>query len=190
MLGQSMWVLQHCVEVSSWRLLRFRARVLLPQLWLVDAEPPLGFAECKAQQVSTAPKALGILYALSELEARRTMRSAGLDEPMLVIVADDDDDMRALVTATLRADGCTTLEARDGRELLELLEHAHDDPMLLPDVVVSDVRMPGLSGLGVLQVLQQAHWRLPVVMMTIVSDEIDPYCGQASWCRRGLAQAF
>ena len=92
-------------------------------------------------------------------------------EHLVVLVADDDDDMRALVTATLRANGCSTLEARDGQELLDLLGEALDEPGLRPDVVVSDVKMPRLSGLGVLGALVQARWKLPVVMMTVVSDE-------------------
>jgi CheY-like chemotaxis protein len=99
------------------------------------------------------------------------MHSTAGSEPLVVVVADDDDDMRALVTATLRADGHSTLEARDGQELLELLDQALDEPDLRPDVLVTDVKMPRLSGLGVLEALRQAQWNLPVVMMTVVADD-------------------
>jgi DNA-binding response OmpR family regulator len=99
------------------------------------------------------------------------MHSTVAGERLVVVVADDDDDMRALVAATLRADGCSTLEARDGQELLELLDRASREPGLRPDVVVSDVKMPRRSGLGVLEAMRQARWNLPVVMMTVVSDE-------------------
>ncbi len=99
------------------------------------------------------------------------MRTFAPDEPLVVLVADDDEDMRALVTATLREDGCTTMEARDGQELLELLEQALDEPRLRPDVLVTDVKMPRLSGLGVLEALRHAGWKLPVVMMTVISDD-------------------
>jgi DNA-binding response OmpR family regulator len=92
-------------------------------------------------------------------------------KPMLVLVADDDDDMRCLVAATLQAEGYATMEARDGAELLDLLRRAFDEPALRPDVLVTDVRMPRLSGLGVLDALRRAHWSLPVVMMTVVTDE-------------------
>ena len=64
--------------------------------------------------------------------------------------ADDHDDMREAVVGSLRAAGHRTMEARDGEELLELLRNAGEDPLLRPDVVVTDVRMPKLSGLGVL----------------------------------------
>lgn len=87
------------------------------------------------------------------------------------MVADDDEDMRALVVATLQAAGCRTREACDGAELLELLDGGLDDAADPPDVLVTDVKMPRLSGLGVLDALRRAHLDLPVVMMTVVNDE-------------------
>ena len=91
--------------------------------------------------------------------------------PMTVLVADDDEDMRALVADTFRSDGYTVVEARDGAELLHLLEHAFDDPRALPDVVVSNAMMPHLSGLGVLDALRRAHLHFPVILMTVLADD-------------------
>jgi CheY-like chemotaxis protein len=99
------------------------------------------------------------------------MYSSTAGNPLMVYVADDDADMRALVSETLRGDGCATREASDGEELLELLRLALADPELCPDVVVADVRMPRLSGLGVLHALRRAAWNLPVIMITVVSDQ-------------------
>ena len=90
---------------------------------------------------------------------------------MTVLVADDDEDMRALVADTFRSDGYTVVEARDGAELLHLLEHAFDDPRALPDVVVSNAMMPHLSGLGVLDALRRAHLHFPVILMTVLADD-------------------
>jgi len=89
---------------------------------------------------------------------------------MTVVIADDDDDMRALIAHTFRSDGYTVIEARDGAELLDRLEHAFDDPRALPDVVVTDVMMPNLSGLGVLDALRRAHLHFPVILMTVLDD--------------------
>jgi len=83
-----------------------------------------------------------------------------------VLVADDDDDLRAVVVEALRADGYTVVEARDGEEMLGLLAGAASDYALSPDVIVADVRMPKLSGLGVLAELRRAHVKLPILMMT------------------------
>jgi len=88
-----------------------------------------------------------------------------------VLVADDNDDMRSRVTETLQAHGCVTLEARNGEEVLDLLVVALDDPVLRPDVIVAEVRMPRLSGLGVLAALRRANCTVPVIMTTIVSDD-------------------
>jgi CheY-like chemotaxis protein len=90
---------------------------------------------------------------------------------MTVLVADDDGDMRALVAETFRSDGYTVIEARDGFELLDRLEHAFDDPRALPDVVVTDVMMPHLSGIGVLDALRRAHLHFPVILMTVLADD-------------------
>jgi|HubBroStandDraft_1064217.scaffolds.fasta_scaffold92994_2 CheY-like chemotaxis protein len=99
------------------------------------------------------------------------MYSSRPPTPLRVLVADDDEDMRALVTATLQADGCSTVEARDGQELLDLLSNALARKDLRPDVVVADVKMPGLSGLGVLAALRGTKSELPVILMTVLTDE-------------------
>jgi CheY-like chemotaxis protein len=90
---------------------------------------------------------------------------------MTVLVADDDDDMRALVAETFRSDGYAVIEARDGAELLDHLDHAFDDPRALPDVIVTDVMMPNRSGLGVLESLRRARMHLPVILITRLADD-------------------
>jgi two-component system response regulator (stage 0 sporulation protein F) len=91
--------------------------------------------------------------------------------PLQILVADDDDDMLSLVCDTLRADGHELSEAHDGAQLLERLEHAIDDPTHRPDVVVADVMMPRLSGLGVLEAIRRARLHFPVVLMTVLADD-------------------
>jgi two-component system OmpR family response regulator len=90
--------------------------------------------------------------------------------PRTVLVADDDDDMRALVAETLRLDGYRVVEARDGEELISQLRGTLDAPELRPDVVVTDVLMPKLSGLGVLDALRRAQWNVPVILITVLVD--------------------
>jgi len=90
---------------------------------------------------------------------------------MTVVVADDDDELRAVVVDALRSDGYSVVEARDGEELLALVADLVGDAATRPDVIVADVRMPKLSGLGVLEELRRTHVRLPVVMMTGFSPD-------------------
>ncbi len=84
-----------------------------------------------------------------------------------VFLADDDDDMRALIRVALERDGCDVVEARDGAELIDLLGLTVEHPTAQPDVVVTDVRMPHFSGLGVLRTLRQAQWSVPVILVTV-----------------------
>src|SRR5262245_30536785 len=84
-----------------------------------------------------------------------------------VLVAEDDRDMRRLVVAVLRAAGHTVVEARNGVELLERIDsnswsESHD-PF---DVIVTDVGMPGLSGLNALAAIRAARWTMPVILIT------------------------
>lgn len=93
-------------------------------------------------------------------------------EPPLVVVADDDDDMRMLVAARLRDEGYDVMEAEDGAALdflVRAVQHAswREDREA---VVLSDIRMPGLSGIEVLASLRREDWRLPVILWTGFDD--------------------
>jgi CheY-like chemotaxis protein len=90
---------------------------------------------------------------------------------MNILVADDDEDVRALIVDTLRGDGHYVLEAHDGAELVECLRDALDDLTVRPDVIVTDVLMPNLSGLGVLAELRRSHMNVPVILITVLADE-------------------
>lgn len=99
------------------------------------------------------------------------MTPHGTPRPLTVFVADDDDTMRSLVVETLRAAGHFAIEARDGDGLLTLLECAEVDASVRPDVIVTDVLMPSLSGLGVLNALRRARWDVPSVVITALTDD-------------------
>ena len=88
-----------------------------------------------------------------------------------IVVAEDDPEMRALLAAALRRDGYEVIEVSDGAQLWEYL-HAvmHRADVAAPDLLVSDVRMPGQSGLEVLAALRRAEVGLPVVLITAFGD--------------------
>jgi CheY-like chemotaxis protein len=91
---------------------------------------------------------------------------------MRVLVAEDAADIRALVVVALRGMGYEIIEARSGGELLEELGDGilSGDPATRPDVIVSDIRMPGVTGMEVLAGLRQAGWETPIVLMTAFVD--------------------
>ena len=61
-------------------------------------------------------------------------------------------------------------ELRDGLQLLERLREVRGSPLRWPDAIVSDVRMPGHSGLEMLAALRRAGWTTPVVLITAFGD--------------------
>lgn len=90
-----------------------------------------------------------------------------------ILIADDDDDLRALVTSGLRMDGHHIIAARDGVELLEYIASTliFDETAAYPDLILTDIRMPGFSGMSVLAGLRDQRWTTPIIVMTAYSDE-------------------
>ena len=83
----------------------------------------------------------------------------------LALVVDDEDAARELLTEVLWHEGYATVEARDSRQAIEIL----DDlilPSELPCVVLLDVMLAQSSGLGVLKHLKERGADLPVVAMS------------------------
>jgi two-component system, OmpR family, response regulator len=77
-----------------------------------------------------------------------------------VLVVDDEDNVTHLVSSALRFDGFETVTADSGTAALAKV--AEYDP----DLIVLDVMMPGLDGLGVLQNLRAAGSQVPVIFLT------------------------
>ena len=88
-----------------------------------------------------------------------------------VLVADDDDDARRLIAAVLRGVGYTVAEARDGVEALDKVASTVSSRQEIPfAALVSDVDMPGLSGLDVIAALRCSKLDTPVVLVTGTGD--------------------
>jgi CheY-like chemotaxis protein len=85
------------------------------------------------------------------------------DDPALVLVVDDDDDIHVLFEAALRRSAyrgrVSVRTARDGHEALAALEAA------APALVIADVHMPRMDGPALLRALRAAGHGLPVVFM-------------------------
>ncbi|CDG19815.1 Nitrogen regulation protein NR(I) [Xenorhabdus poinarii G6] len=81
-----------------------------------------------------------------------------------VWIVDDDSSIRWVLERALSGAGmeCTSFEHADA--VLAALSHSH------PEVLLSDIRMPGLDGLSLLNQIKQSHPQLPVIIMTAHSD--------------------
>ena len=94
----------------------------------------------------------------------------------LVLVADDEEDIRALVAFRLRRAGYDVITAADGAEALTLATTR------LPDLIVLDMMMPKATGLEVTRSLreQDSTKDIPVILLTARAQEADVASGFAA----------
>jgi DNA-binding response OmpR family regulator len=95
------------------------------------------------------------------------------DRPAHIVVAEDDPEMRGLVAQSLRRDSHQVSEVGDGARLLVRIGRqyrlpAPDDTI---DLIVTDLRMPLITGLAILRGLRAAHCATPVILMTAFGDD-------------------
>ncbi len=81
-----------------------------------------------------------------------------------VWILDDDRSIRWVLEKSLGKTGLHTETFDNGDDLLHRLEQES------PDAIISDIRMPGISGLDLLSTIQEKHPLLPVIIMTAHSD--------------------
>lgn len=104
-----------------------------------------------------------------------------------VLIADDDEFIRRLVTTTLEdVAGVRLLEARDGREAVELAVRTR------PALILLDVAMPGLDGIEACRRLraEPATSETPIVMLTAHIGDDDEARAVAAGADRYLTKPF
>jgi CheY-like chemotaxis protein len=107
-------------------------------------------------------------------KAAASNRPAEVDEDWerYVLVAEDDLEMRRMLAAVLRASGYRVIEARNGMELLDLLvDYLPPRPGWRVDLIISDVRMPGLTGMEVLEGMRLEPGFPPMILITAFGDQ-------------------
>lgn len=103
-----------------------------------------------------------------------TKKNVTATSPPHILLAEDDKEMRTLLAQSLRTAGYRVSECPDGWNLLDRLS-----TFILPDsrkhekvdLVISDIRMPGLTGLEILEGVQQTNGFPPMVLITAFGDE-------------------
>ena len=87
-----------------------------------------------------------------------------------ILICDDDRDIRRALRIYLTGEGYRVLEAENGAQALELLESGS------VDLVLMDVMMPGLDGLGATMKLREKS-SVPVILLTAKSEDTDKILG-------------
>ncbi len=99
--------------------------------------------------------------------------SYGRSHIRTILVAEDDTAMRELVTSTLTADGYDVIAVGTGDEAAKILEERSqrttwsERPV---DLLLTDLRMPGSTGLSLTSMVREAHWEIPVIVMTAFAE--------------------
>jgi DNA-binding response OmpR family regulator len=90
--------------------------------------------------------------------------------PSRILVVDDEENIRTLVETYLKNDGYDVVTAATGEEALEKVTSA------APDLVILDVRLPGIDGFEVLRRIRKQS-DVFVIMLTARTDELDTLVG-------------
>lgn len=83
-----------------------------------------------------------------------------------VLVAEDDDEMRRFLVAALRNNGYEVVAVANGWELLDALAAQLRERVSPIKLIISDLRMPDVTGFKVLDCLRRAEWRTPFILIT------------------------
>lgn len=98
-----------------------------------------------------------------------------------ILIAEDDEDIRAEVRAALEEQGYVVVEARNGREALDIV--FGDNP---PDLglVITDIYMPEVSGMELLRILSAYYRpsRIPFVVVSVSPRRVSP--GVVGWLEK------
>lgn len=97
--------------------------------------------------------------------------SEASEEPVrpIVLIADDDADIRSLLRAHLEVRPCTLLEARNGEEALEAIIVEQ------PDLVLLDVMMPVVNGWQICQYVREKEGldHVGILMLTAIGSKVN-----------------
>jgi len=96
------------------------------------------------------------------------------DKQPVILVVEDDDDIRELVSFSLEDEGYRVEQAADGMHGLEMAEE------LKPDLIVLDLMLPGMDGLSVCRELNRKAGETlpsPILILTARGEEMDRIIG-------------
>ena len=91
-------------------------------------------------------------------------------------IADDDEAIRMVLEEGLKSSKLAITTFANGESLIEALNEDQ------PDLIISDIKMPGIHGYDLLKHIKNNHEKIPVIIMTAFTDmqaAIDAYGGGA-----------
>lgn len=102
------------------------------------------------------------------------MRTMEEVRKMRILVVDDNHAVREAFHDFLQLLGHEVYAAEDGRQAIELFQH-HRDAI---DLLITDIRMPGIDGLELIRSIRQQDQALPIIVITGYAN--DDYLGNVT----------
>ncbi|MBS1747429.1 MAG: response regulator [Bacteroidetes bacterium] len=84
---------------------------------------------------------------------------------MKILVAEDDEIMRESIKHMLKQEGLTVISAENGRDAIDLFLAD------TPDLVITDILMPFISGLEFIDVIRNSSRQVPIIVLSAMDEE-------------------
>jgi len=101
-------------------------------------------------------------------ESKSAGMFSGRKSEGLVLVVDDEPDVRKVVRMTLEKAGYDVIEAEDGEKAIA--EVKKNENMLLLNLIITDIRMPNMNGIDVINYYQKEWPSVPLIVLTGFPD--------------------
>jgi len=113
----------------------------------------------------------------------RILLAGGVKSHMVILIADDESDIRNLIKISLEENGYTVLTAQNGKEAWDILttQDVH--------LAILDVMMPVMDGFNLLRKIRE-HSTIPVIFLTARADDMDKVLGLGLGADDYLAKPF
>ena len=88
--------------------------------------------------------------------------------PEKILVVDDSDDTREMMTKLLELESFTVVTAEDGRVVIDIAEAEQ------PDIIITDINMPNLNGIEMIKILRQQprFSKVPIMAITAYGNGV------------------
>lgn len=90
-----------------------------------------------------------------------------------ILIAEDEEPVRSLITRALSDDGHSVVATADGTEALETLQRERGGF----DLLLADIKMPGMDGIALSLAVARDYPKLPILLMTGYADQRERAAG-------------
>ncbi len=101
-------------------------------------------------------------------ESKTAGMFSGRESEGLVLVVDDEPDVRKVVRMTLEKSGYDVIEAEDGEKAIEEIKKGEHSILL--NLIITDIRMPNMNGIDVINYYRKEWTSVPIIVLTGFPD--------------------